>query len=175
MTGEQQELQSHAVPKPVETGVAGTQQPASGVAVEPVVSPFEQLPVVRAISGLAAQHPRAFGPETQSGLVLAIVQQLEFDLHQSKDDVRRLRQELEVVKGELSDLRVENGRLEEKYQNEVGARNRKNIAIAIGTAAFTLGLGLLDTPNIRYGVGLLAVGALLVLTNWLPWPKGSRK
>lgn len=174
MTDEQQELAA-VVPAPLETGVAGTQRPGTNAAVEPAVSPFEQLPVVRAIGGLAAQHPRAFGPETQSSLVIGIVQQLEFDLRQCKEELRRARQELEAVKDELSDLRVENARLGENYHNEVGARNRKNIAIALGTAAFTLGLGLLDKPNIGYGLGLLAAGTLLVLTNWLPWRKGGRK
>ena len=162
-------------PEPSNSGTDGSQ--AEGDLTSELIEarPLEGLQIAQAIEGLAASNTRAFGGEVASALIAGVTSQLASELQYTKQDVTRLRNEIDVLKESLSGANIQKAVLEERIESYRSNRHLKNLGIFLGTTLLGVGIQLFKNELDTYGYASLIFGALLLGMCWYSAPKGGDK
>lgn len=163
------------IPKPTDTGSAGTQQPGTITALVAEPSrPLEGLPIAQRLEGLAAARPRSMGGEIAASLVAGSFTQLSNDLNETRRDLQGTQQELRSSQDALAECQVKAAVLDEKVKANSRERHLRNLSIAIGTALIGFAIELTRHNLDAVGYVLGGVGVLLLLFGWFSVPKEAK-
>lgn len=164
------------IPRPTDTGSAGTQEstPLRTESAE-LVNPFEGLPILRAVQGLAATRPRGMGGEVAAELIAASFAQISHELSDAKSELRETQTKLHEAQSSLSECRERSAVLTERVASLAGDKHLRNLCIAVGTALIGIGVDLIKGNLDEIGWGLVIVGVVLLLFGWISSPKGASK
>ena len=161
------------IPKPHETGSAGTQQPGSAdeIAVDQE-NPFPQ-PMVETVRGLASQRPRSMGGDAPAMMLSAAFTEVTHDLTEAKSEIKTIRTELDLVRSELSSCQKREAVLEERVSNSDSFRRLSNLAMIIGTSLLGSGVALYIDGSEVIALFVGVMGLLLLSGAWF-WPKSGQ-
>lgn len=162
------------IPKPTDTGSAGTQQAGIGVLVVSEKSPLNGLPITNRVEGLAAAHPRSMGGEVAANLIAGSFSQLSHDFQTTRQELKDTRGELKGVVGELLEVKIRAAVLLERANASERDRNLKNLGITTGTILIGLGIELYRNSFEKFGYIVGGLGLLLLVLGWFP-QKGAEK
>lgn len=164
------------IPKPTDTGSAGTQQIGTGEIV-PVdkESPFLRLPITQKVEGLAATHSRSMGGEVAANLIAGSFSQLSHDLQTTRQELNETRTELRQALGELSKSEAKAAVLEERANAAERDKHLKNLSITAGTALIGIGIELYRNNFDKFGYIVGGFGVLLVIFGWFSRKGGAEK
>jgi hypothetical protein len=161
------------IPKPTETGSAGTQQAGTGALVTIAEeSPLSGLPITQRVEGLAATHPRSMGGEVAANLIAGSFSQLSHDLQTTRDELNNTRGELKQALNDLSNTRTRAAVLEERASTAERDRHLKNLSITAGTVLIGIGIELYRNDFNKFGIIIGGLGLLFVFLGWFT-PKGE--
>lgn len=164
------------IPKPTDTGSAGTQLAGSGELVTVVKeSPLTGLPISQRVEGLAATHSRSMGGEVAASLIAGSFTQLSHDLQATKQELSDTRQELKQTHGELSNAKTRVAVLEERVITTEREKHLKNFSITVGTVLIGIGIELYRNNLDRLGFIVGGLGLLLVFLGWFSRTGGAEK
>jgi len=164
------------IPKPTETGSAGTQQAGSGALVTAAEeSPLSGLPITQRVEGLAASHPRSMGGEVAANLIAGSFSQLSHDLETTRNELSAVRGELKQALNDLSDTKTRAAVLEERATAADRERHLKNLSITAGTILIGIGIELYRNNFDKSGVIVGVLGMLLVVLGWITQKGGAEK
>lgn len=164
------------IPKPTDTGSAGTQQAGTGEIVAIAKeSPFAGLPITQRVEGLAATHSRSMGGEVAANLIAGSFSQLSYDLHTTRQELGDVRQELKQTIGELSHAKTRAAVLEERANAAERDRHPRNISITVGMALIAIGIDLYRSNFDKFGYIIGGFGCLLVILGWVSRKGGAEK
>ncbi len=164
------------IPKPTETGSAGTQQAGTSALVTVTEeSPLSGLPITQRVEGLAASHPRSMGGEVAANLIAGSFSQLSHDLQTTRDELNSTRGELKQALTDLSDIRIRAAVLEERANAAERDKHLKNLSIATGTILIGIGIELYRNNFDKFGFIVGGLGLLLVILGWFTRKGGAEK
>lgn len=164
------------IPKPTDTGSAGTQQTGTGEVVAIAkVGPFVGLPITQRVEGLVATHSKSMGGEVAANLIAGSFGQLSYDLQSTKQELSDSRRELKQVLGELSEAKTRSAVLEERASTAERDKHLKNLSITAGTALIGIGIELYRNNFDKFGYIVGGFGLLLVVLGWFSRKGGTEK
>ena len=164
------------IPKPVDTGSAGTQaSTAADAAIPTVFAPFEGLPISRRVEGLAASKPRSMGGEVAASLIAGSFAQLSQELTDARGELKTTRSTINELKDALSECRERAVVLAERVRSYARDRHRRNVYIMVGTAIVGLGADFLRSDLDKQGLICGLLGLLLLAIGWFSGPKEDDK
>lgn len=164
------------IPKPTDTGSAGTQQVGTGEIVTVAKeSPFLGIPITQRVEGLVATHSRRMGGEVAANLLAGISSQLSHDLQTTRQELNEMRTELKQSLGELSDTKIRAAVLEERANAAERDKHLKNLSITAGTALIGIGIELYRNNFDKFGYIVGGFGVLLVILGWFSRKGGAEK
>lgn len=170
------ESSSPEIPKPTDTGSAGTQNAAATDSAAPsALAPFEGLPISRRVEGLAASRPRSMGGEVAAGLIAGSFTQLSQELTDARDDLKTTRSHIRELNDALLECRERAAVLAERVKSFARDRHLRNLCIVVGTALVGLGLDLLRSTLKMPGWICISSGAVLLIFGWFFGPKEDDK
>lgn len=163
-----------SIPKPEETGGAGTQTAAAGKLEVVTDTPAYASPLSDTLYGLAATNTKLSGSDVTTKVIAASVSQLTQDLQVTRKELKEARVELNATKDALATANQDKAVLGERLANLAGARHLRNIAIMIGTALAGFGFKFVTGPSPSIGYVLLGTGAFMILIAWFVGPMKSK-
>lgn len=164
------------IPEPKNSGSSGTQQPSIVETVDDsLISPFEGLPIQRAVEGVASSRTRSMGGEAAAGLLVGSFNQLAYDLQQTKEDLSRLRNEFTKSQSSLLDCKVQNATLGERLRSVSRTKHLRNLSITAGTVLIGVGIEFYRSNLDRFAFIVGLIGALLLFLGWFSLPGESKK
>lgn len=164
------------IPRPTETGSAGTQESASMTLVAPEPPrPLDGLPISQRVEGLAASRPRSMGGEVAAGLIAGSFTQLSHELSEARQQLKETQRDLHASQDALAGCRERSAVLDERVRASTRDRHLRNLCIAIGTALIGIAIEFVRNKLETTGYILGFLGALLLLFGWLSTSKGDQK
>lgn len=164
------------IPKPTDTGSAGTQQVGTGEIVTGAKeSPFQGLPITRRVEGLATTHSRSMGGEVAANLIAGSFSQISHDLQTTRQELSETRTELKQALGELSETKSRAAVLEERANAAERDKHLKNLSITAGTALIGIGIELYRNNFDKFGYIVGGFGVLLAILGWFSRKGGAEK
>lgn len=161
------------IPKPTETGSAGTQQAGTRALVTIAEeSPLSGLPITQRVEGLAATRPRSMGGEVAASLLAGSFSQLSLDLQTTRDELKDTRGELKQTLNHLSDAKTRAAVFEERASAAERGRHVKNLSNTGGTVLIGIGIELYRNSLNNLGIIAGGLGFLFVFLGWFT-PKGE--
>jgi len=164
------------IPKPNETGSAGTQQTGTA-SVAPVEkeSPLQGLPITEVVEGLAATRSRSMGGEVAANLIAGSFTQLSHNYQETRQELRNTRLELERAQKELSGSKTKTAVLQERVNNVFRERHLKNLSITAGTVLIGLGIEFYRNNLEKASYVVAGLGLLLIFLGWFSRGGGTEK
>ena len=162
------------IPDPNESGSDGLQI-RDEENETPLVSQQIGRPIAKAITGLAASNPRAFGGEAASTLIAGVTLQMAGDLENAREEIANLRGENKQLTSELAEERVKSAVLRERIGSFRSSRHLKNVGVSIGALLVGLGIQFVLGESAEIGIAGIALGVVLLLASWNAAPKEAQK
>lgn len=164
------------IPKPDETGSAGTQQTGTaGVVPAEQESPLQGLPITQIVEGLAATRSRSMGGEVAANLIAGSFTQLSHNFQETKQELHSTRRELERTREELSGYKIKAAVLQERVSYLFRDRHLKNLSITVGTVLIGLGIEFYRNNLEKTSYIVTGLGALLIFLGWFSRDGGTEK
>lgn len=164
------------IPKPKETGSAGTQQTGpTGVVPIEQQSPLQGLPITEVVEGLAATRSRSMGGEVAANLIAGSFTQLSHNYQETRQELRNTRLELARVQDDLSDYKTKTAVLQERVNNEFRERHLKNVSITAGTVLVGIGIEFYRNNLEKASYVVAGLGLLLIFLGWFSRDGGTKK
>jgi hypothetical protein len=140
-------------------------------------SALQDLPMAKAVVGLAATHSRGLGGEVAAGFIAGAISQSAQDYQEAKRNLAAEREKLDGARQELSDSQRQAAVLRERVAGMSRSKHLGNLLILVGTSLISIGLGgdPFHSQLNAQTLGLCIVGALLILVAWFaPVQRGDK-
>jgi len=162
------------IPQPVDSGGGGTQSADDANHVLMVRTKIDgginAYPVSNAIIEMAESRPRVLGNVPTIQLMAAYTQHFTFQNLQLQNDIKQSQDENRTLSNSLHGEQTKTAVLREKIRAEVRNRPLRNVCITLGSAMVSWGIEQFASPNLKYPIGALLFGALLLALGWLTAP-----
>ena len=161
------------IPNPSDTGSSGTQELGHQELVPSV--PIGGLPMVQRFSGLAAARSKNMGGEVVATLVTGILEQLSFDLQETKRELSATRKELDDTRRQLAARETEIAVLRSKLAVSTKSKNLRELNLVLGAGLLGVGIDLYRSSLRGLAAIVGVIGLILLLFGWLSGRGGEEE
>lgn len=153
------------IPHIENSGSDGHQVSAPVVAIV-VEAPFDEIPLAKSITGLAAKG-RGFGNDMANSLVVGVTQHFALENRRLQGELDDCRTKLDVKAEILGKSQQDVAVLTQKLSAARKSKRIAQVVTFVGTVFFTLGLDLLLKNILIQAVVCFLLGAVLISVPWL--------
>ena len=163
------------IPEPPETGTSGTQEASKEALVPEVVNPFDDLPIVTTVKGIAAVKPKGLGGEISTALIAGSFVQMSSDLQEARKEIKELKEELKEKQSKLSEAEKKATICEDRLETNSKSKLIRYTVITIAPILIAIGIELLQKDFANAAFGAIVIGIILLLMGWFAPTRGAGK